>query len=220
MSPRLLVIISFLFSASASASDYYIGLNFGLSSQDVSLDVIDNTLNPALNINYIKSYRVPDETASSPSIVLGYRLGQDTALEISFSRVAEITTDFQVLDDNDPATNYLASERMESKSVSMALVGFWPVYEHWALHGKLGVSSWRFDFAQQVVEDVTFDLKWTDAMSDSGMNIFYGLGVSYGLNPALEITLGIDFHSYNPDFVNINVKHDMSVLALGARLHF
>jgi hypothetical protein len=220
MSPRLLLIILFLFSVSAHASDYYVGLNLGLSSQDVSLDVIDNTLNPAVNINYARNYRVPDESALATSIFFGYRLGLDTALEVGLSRVAEITTDLQVLDDNDPATDYLARERMESSSMYLALVGFWPIHEHWTLHGKLGISSWQFDFSQQVIEDVTFDLKWTDAMSDSGLDLYYGLGISYGLNPEMEIILGLDLHSYRPDFVNINVKQDMTVLSLGARLHF
>jgi hypothetical protein len=82
------------------------------------------------------------------------------------------------------------------------------------------VSSWQFDFAQTVIENVTNDLIRTEAMSDSGSDLYYGLGASYGLDQDVEITLGLDIHSVSPGFVNINVKQDMTLLSLGARWHF
>ena len=220
MNPRPLLLTLSFFSSLVHASDYYAGLSLGFASQDVSLDVVNNTVNMAVDINYVRSYREPDESAFTPSIFLGYRLGQDTALEIGMSRVAETSNDFAALDDNDAATDYLASESMESRATYVALVGFWPIDENWTMYGKLGVSSWHFSFAQTVIDNLTNDLVRTEAMSDSGSDIYYGLGGSYGYSPEIEIIFGLDIYSVSPRFVNINVKQEMTVLSLGVRMHF
>ncbi|MCW9014450.1 MAG: outer membrane beta-barrel protein [Gammaproteobacteria bacterium] len=214
---------------SAMASRFYVGGNIGVAALDPTFTVIDNTLNPAVpDIYYAKDYRAVDETVISGSIYVGYKLGKDIALEFGYTEISDSEADRRPLDDSattevgvNPATTDLqVNETVGINFTHVALVGLWPIHNQWAFRAKLGLANWDFNYSQAVIDLNDVDFGRTEAYTDSGIDFFYGIGASYGLNEQFEIRADFDFYSFKPAFTNVDAETDMPLFSLGVLYHF
>ena len=227
-----LFFLPLLFVQPAFASDYYFGLNLGLADQSTKLNLQDSSVDPTVNIDYVKDYQAPDDSSGAYSVFLGYRLGRDIALEIGYVKNSELEGDIRTLNDGgviDPdtslPTDYLAKEDIESSFNYLALVGVWPVANNWSMNARLGVASWTLDYSQTVlnnnlaVDDPDREVR-VESYSDSSSALFLGVGMSYGFSESMEIRLAYDFHAVDMNFTNVDAEYEVGMLSLGAALHF
>lgn len=227
------------------ASRYYFGFDLGAAQQDTELTVIDNSLDPVIpNVAYEKDYQSPDNiTVPAVSLYAGYRLGRDISVEAGFTQVDDTIGDLRIFDDGgETSTNYVAEETIETSFNYLAFIGHWPLGRTMTFHAKLGVSVWRFGYSQEILDiddslaatpvpnpptepislpaDVTLNSVRTEAYSDSGAALLYGLGLSFALGGDMELRLMLDYHAFTPEFTNVDVDHNMLLAQIGLSWHY
>ncbi len=238
---KLFLILIFIVNP-VYASNYYFSLNYGVANQLFEPTVENNSLTIP-NITYAKDYRDVDESSSSYSLSAGYKLSKDLALEVGFTQVSDVSGRLHVIDDGDLATNRVANETIDTDFTYVALVGEWrPLQNKLLLSAKLGLSSWQYEFIQQVSDiddsaapmpfpnppsepvnlpaDVGLTPVGTESYNDSGTEFFYGVSLSYSIAPDLEISLEMESHSFDPEFNNIKTKQSMTIFFLGVNFLF
>lgn len=209
-----------LFSPWAYASDYYLGFNLGTLDQSGDFQLVDSSLHPEVGIDSEKNLVLPDEVANSVSLLAGYKLSRDMALEVGIARNQQVKGDYRSINATESAL-----EKTESSYIYAALVGVWPVSGGWAFNARLGVAIWDMDYTQHVYDASVTDPASTDAqrietLSDTTSATLLGIGVSYGLTSTLEIKLGLETHLAEFAFTNLELENDLHLLQLGLAYHF
>ena len=227
---RVFVVLFLLVSVnSVMASRFYMGANVGMAALDPSFTIIDTSLDPTVppnanpgipNVMFSKDYRAADDTSASGSVFVGYKLGKDIAIEFGYTVVSESEADQRPLDDGVVATDLQVNESVEIDFTHVAFIGLWPVADNWAMRARLGLANWDFNYSQALIDLNDVDFGRTEAYSDSGIDFFYGVGMSYGLSEKLELRADIDMYSFKPEFTNVNVESDMPLFSIGAIYHF
>lgn len=219
--PKLLLPFFLLSSPWAYASDFYLGANLGALDQSGDFKLVDSSLYPAVGIDSEKNLALPDdEVASSVSLLAGYRLSADIALEAGIARNQQVKGDYRSISATESAV-----EKAETSYVYAALVGVWPVSGGWAFNARLGVAIWDMDYTQLVYDASVTDpagaeTQRVESLSDTTSATLLGVGVSYGLTSTLEIKLGLETHLAEFAFTNLELENDLHLLQLGLAYHF
>ena len=240
----ILLFVLFLISVSpASATNFYVGINAGILQQEGTFSVIDDTLNPSVNIDRPKHYDLPDGSDLTYSLYAGYKLASDLFLEVGFASNAEIQGEVRAQppfvdpDPNAPVfADRAALEDYETDYVYVAFVGIWPVQNNWAFSARLGFSIWNIDYTQYssdipttglpTREELTTDLSanlndvLVSRLSDNTSALLLGFGVSYALDQNIEFKLSLESHLADFSFTNLELDYDAASLTLGAAYHF
>jgi len=203
-------------STAASAKNFYVGLNAGIADQSGSFSIIDSRLNPGVGITGPKDYLFPDDSASTFSLLAGYKLGADMALEVGVANNAEIEGSSRAL-----SATETALEKVESNYLYTAFVGVWPMQHGWTISGRLGFSIWDIDFTQTVTDTaVPTDVLRVERLSDTTTVMFFGVGASYGLTSDIELKISIEQHNVGYEFTNVELDDDVLLTTLGVAYHF
>jgi|GEM_PF-5963656 len=218
----------------ASAVDFYMGVDAGIVSQSPKFSLDDTSIDPSLGISFVKDYQAPSEATSAYGLVLGYNLAPDVAIEWGYTYIGDLEGDLRTLNDGndlDPTqppntpTDYLALETIRSESSYLALVGVWPFAGNWSLTARIGLSTWQLSYSQQVennllpVDDANRIVR-VESYRDTASGILYGLGMSYGMNQHIEFRLNYTYTSVDFAFTNVNLTQDAGYLTLGMLYHF
>ncbi|HEY9200620.1 MAG TPA: outer membrane beta-barrel protein [Gammaproteobacteria bacterium] len=217
---RLLLPFFLLCSPWACASDFYLGVNLGALDQSGEFRLVDSTLYPDVGIDSEKNLALPDEVASSVSLLAGYKLSRDMALEAGFVRNDKVKGEYRAI-----SATERALEETETSYLYAALVGVWPVNGGWAFNARLGVAIWDMDYTQlvydaSVTDPVDAETSRVETLSDTTSATLLGIGVSYGLTSSLEIKLGLETHLAEFAFTNLELENDLHLLQLGLAYHF
>lgn len=209
-----------LFSPWAYASDYYLGFNLGVLDQSGEFRLVDPSLYPGVGIDSEKDLELPDEVANSMSLLAGYKLSRDMALEVGIARNQQVKGDYRAINGAESAV-----EEAETSYAYAALVGVWPVSTGWAFNARLGVAIWDMDYSQYVYDASVTDPAGAETirvetLSDTTSATLLGFGVSYGLTSTLEIKLGLETHLAEFAFTNLELENDLHLLQLGLAYHF
>jgi opacity protein-like surface antigen len=211
----------FLFcSPWAYASDFYLGVNLGALDQSGDFQLVDSSLHPEVGIDSEKNLALPDEVANSVSLLAGYKLSADMALEAGLARNDKVKGEYRAIS----ATEW-AQEETETSYLYAALVGVWPVGGGWAFNARLGVAIWDIDYTQQVydasvTEPADAVAQRVETLSDTTSATLLGVGVSYGLTSNMEVKLGLETHLADFAFTNLELENDLHLLQLGLAYHF
>ncbi|MCW9048005.1 MAG: outer membrane beta-barrel protein [Gammaproteobacteria bacterium] len=218
----LSITVLFLLTAqtSASAANFYVGINLGATTQSGDFTLVDSSLNPSVGIDTLKDYQAPDETAGSISLFAGYKLGSDLFLEVTYAQNAEIESPLRTLNSGNGGI-----ETSETSYTSVAFVGLWPVDNNWALSARLGFSVWDIDYSQTEVDTA---LLATDPgyivqerfLSDNTSAMLLGFGISYGFSENLELKFNIENHFVDFAFTNLELDYDALTYTIGTAYHF
>lgn len=217
---KLLLPYFLLCSPWAYASDFYLGVNLGGLDQSGDFRLIDSSLHPEVGIDSEKNLALPDEVANSVSLLAGYKLSADMALEAGFARNDKVKGEYRAIS----ATEW-ALEETETSYLYAALVGVWPVSGGWAFNARLGVAIWDIDYTQQVYDASVTDpagaeVQRVETLSDTTSATLLGVGVSYGLTSTMEVKLGLETHLADFSFTNLELENDLHLLQLGLAYHF
>ncbi len=209
-----------LCSPQVFASNFYLGINLGALDQSGDFRLIDSSLHPEVGIDSEKNLALPDEIANSVSLLAGYKLSRDMALEVGVARNQQVKGEYRAINATESAV-----EKAETSYVYVALVGVWPVNGGWAFNARLGVAIWDMDYTQLVYDATVTDPAGTttqriESLSDTTSATLLGVGVSYGLTSTLEIKLGLETHLAEFAFTNLELENDLHLLQLGLAYHF
>ncbi len=210
----------FVYTASAQANNYYIGLNLGNLDQSGSFRVVDTSLDPTVNIDDVNDYQSPDDGALSTSLYVGYKLAHDFSLEVGFVSSEELISPIRNLN-----TGGEAREVSETGYYYAAFIGLWPIQNNWAFSARLGFSVWDLDYSQTQV-NTALDSSDPDYIvqeqlfSDTNSAMLFGVGLNYGLNKSFELRLLLEHHEVDFEFTNLELDYDALTIGVGAVYHF
>ncbi|MCW8936299.1 MAG: outer membrane beta-barrel protein [Gammaproteobacteria bacterium] len=214
--------VLFLLTAhtSASATNFYVGINLGATAQSGDFTLIDSSLNPSVGIDTLKDYQAPDDTAGSISLFAGYKLGSDFFLEVTYAQNTEIESPLRTLNSGNAGI-----ETSETSYTSVAFVGLWPVDNNWALSARLGFSAWDIDYSQTEVDTALLAtdpgyITQEQFLSDNTSAMLLGFGISYGFSENLELKFNIENHFVDFAFTNLELDYDALTYTFGTAYHF
>lgn len=198
----------------ASAKSFYAGIALGLNDQDGKFKVNDQTIDPLnFNIDKVQDYKMPEESELNYSVFVGYKLGRDLMLEIGLSRNDDAIIDGERLS----ANNDLVTEGSDVDFSYAAFVGLWPLDDQMAINARFGFTSWDLEYGQL---QITSDDVFLQVFRDNASGMFVGVGLSYGLDPDLELKFNIERHTVDFTFTNLDVEYDATILTVGVAYHF
>ena len=209
------------------ASNYYVGVGGGNASQQIKINVLDNSVDPQIpNVLIPKDYQAGELDVSTDSVYAGYRMGRDMALEVGITRLADMIGLARPINtvDTNPATTHVAEETVTVAFSYLSLLGVWPLTENLVFHTQLGFASWSFDYSQAISELNVSTQALTpvrvEAYSDSSISGLYGAGFSYALGDWVELSLNYDTLKIKPVFVNVEIENSVKLFSLGFIVHF
>lgn len=136
----LFMVLTCLVCGTASENNFYVGLNAGVADQTGKFSIIDARLNPDVGITGAKNYLFTDDAASTYSLLAGYKLGADMAIEIGVADNADIEGVSRTV-----STTGTAYEKVQTDYMYAALISVWPIKNGWALKRSFrffSVGSW------------------------------------------------------------------------------
>ncbi len=222
------IVFLLFFVSPASATNFYAGFNVGITDQGGDFTVTDTTLNPAVGIDELSDYKVPDDTGISGMFFMGYKLGADISIEVGYQinnintekEIVEGGSTLRVLDNGNSVI-----ESAETRYTSVAFVGFWPIHRRWALNARLGFSVWDMTYKQTEINTLldpsdTGYIVQSQVLSDSTSATLLGVGVSFGVTKNIELKLNAENHFVDFSFTNLELDYKAITYSLGAAYHF
>lgn len=229
------LVLLFGFMPVSYASDFYVGVYAGISDHSSDIGVVDNALE-APGFDIIKDYQTPDDVQPHYAINFGYKLGKDLAIELGITKISEYEGDRRTFIDltkpidpadpfvDNPDTDLVADEIVKTDYLSFSFIGEWPIQQRIALHAKLGFAAWKYTYTQVLTDIDPVTAEETEfrfeTFSDTGVDILYGVGLAYAVNQTFEIRLDVEAHSFSPQFTNIDIDADLTMISLGVITHF
>ncbi|MEE9581128.1 MAG: outer membrane beta-barrel protein [Nitrosomonadaceae bacterium] len=139
---------------------------------------------------------------------LGYSFNENFAVELSLNEHGEIT---ERSDDGASKVDFATD------SIDMAMVGKMPVMPNWVVYGKVGLSSWR---SQLDLAGIPTTSRNFIRSSDSGVDLFVGAGMNYGLTRYVDIFTEVDLRTFEPVFDNATYDAHVATWMMGFKFYF
>ena len=218
------IVFLLFFVSPVSATNFYVGLNYGSTAQSGEVNIID-TNPPTGSTGDPVDYQVPDDTSTTKSLYVGYKLGSDIALELGVSRGDIIASGRIRTPDPDTGEAFFAiGEATEFRYTYIAFVGLWPISNRWAFSTRVGFSVWEFAYAQaeqfvNPADPTVFDPQ-TRVLTDNTSATLVGVGISFGVTKNIELKLNAENHFVDFSFTNLELDYTAITYTLGAAYHF
>lgn len=192
----LFSVISFV----QAAEGFYVGLNVGQASYDVTLndaaDLDDGSLTSASL----------DDSDTSLSFTLGYQITPNFSLEGGYIDLGEFAFNAT---SNGSGFLYPAGPvgvKVETDGLFFDVKGQVPLNEQFSLYGKLGLLNWDTDVK------VSLSIGSASVPVDSDNDVFFGIGGSFNINNSMA--LNVDYTLYELEDL------DVDVLSVGIQYSF
>jgi len=130
-------------------------------------------------------YDQVDDSSAAFALFGGYHLNEVLTLDLSYSDLGKAEK---------------AGVKAEASAFSLGVLGKLPVQTNLTLFGKVGLSSWDID-----ASDIS------GSVSDSDIDVSYGVGADYDISSSTAVRFGVDFYSLN----GADVEEDISVFSIG-----
>lgn len=117
------------------------------------------------------NYKEADDSSAAFGLFGGYHLNEVLAVEAAY---------------NDFGKAEKGSAKAEASAFSLGMVGKLPIKTDLTLFGKVGLSNWNIDFSPA-------------SSSDSGTDVFFGIGADYDISGSSAVRFGVDRYAMNGD---------------------
>lgn len=111
---------------------------------------------------------------------------------------------------SNPAIATLDAE-IKARSLTISLLGTYPLSRSWVLSGKLGLNQWDLDAS---VTDNSASPPVTLSGEDQGSGFNYGVGLQYRLTPTYSIKISYQVYQLNPELFADDVVISGATVAL------
>ena len=187
LSKTLISILSF-FSVNTMASNPNSFDYFGLSFQQNSYD--DLNFLPGINASELAPLIYNDSSSGKGNrLFLGHQFNRYIAIESGVTSLGKAK--FSVIqeetdDDGNTEKTTVQSGSFKTIAGDLGIVGTLPVSDHMFLKAHIGAYLWDNEFT---VLSRSNDLFITEKTSESDVSLLTGLGIGYGFNDAIAISL-------------------------------
>jgi len=181
-------------SAAAQNPDmgWYVGIGGGGSdySDNIPRQIAAAYAN---NASYtLTSARVTDSSDSAAQVFVGYKFNPWLGVELGYQDLGSART-FYGLQAN--TSSYVPKPAINGEygldDVNLSVVGTWPIYESFALLGRVGVSDTRLSYDEAGTD--AFGNAFTFHAKDrSRSSTFAGIGAEWRFAPAFSVRLDLD----------------------------
>ncbi|AXH16389.1 hypothetical protein CP985_03325 [Malaciobacter mytili LMG 24559] len=165
-----------ILTSGAFASDFYMGLNLGQSKVDTQ---IENVQNASL-----------DEKDTSYGVTLGYNINKYFAVQTTYTKFGDATLDFKPGSTfklkNEPLTSFVDGDiKVETKSISLELIGKAPIHNYFTPFIKLGMHR----YSKELKLNTTLGSVYSKA---TGTDKLVGLGIESKFTENIYTRVGYD----------------------------
>jgi hypothetical protein len=142
-----------------------------------------------------------------------YNINANVGFEVSYQNYGEADYSYNIFSDK-------INEKVSSDSINIGIKGIIPFDNGFALNARLGMAFWNLDadITSSSAPQVTF------SGSDSGNDIYYGIGGQYSINDkaiiSLEYTMTEFGATLDGDLRDASADVEISTLALSFGLKF
>ena len=209
-----LVCLMSALGANATESNWYVGGSLGGATYDVNKnDFIDDS-----SLNSLES--TFDDTDSAYKVFGGYQIDEYFAVEAGYANLGELSfsngnyTGWGDSLGNDGLLIETLETSIKVTSFMVNGVAQYPISDRFSVFGKLGVYRWDSDASQKYIgehylvvagviqPEVFKTVVHQSSDSDSGTDVFIGLGLSYQWS---NFDIRTEYEIYESDGEKINV---------------
>jgi hypothetical protein len=123
-------------------------------------------------------YDKANDSSAAYTLFGGYHLNEVLALDLSYADLGKAEK---------------GSTKAEASAFSLGVLGKLPVKTDLTLFGRLGLSSWSLDW-------------WSpNPLSDSDIDVSYGIGADYDITSGSAMRFGLDYYSLNGAKLDENI---------------
>jgi hypothetical protein len=207
-----------LFNMSAAHCEWYVGAGAGVSTYDFprelrqifgDLEAATDELNRLPGVDASFDFEDGD---TGVMIFAGNHLSETLAVEFGYIDLGETTTDFVMVSDGTsfPPGTTTVSSVISADGFNAGVAGNLPLSDSASLNGRVGVYLWNAE-AEFSAVDTTGELSNEGfAESDSGNDIYYGIGLDVGwFGLSYEV---YDVDGQDVDFVGISATYQLTDL--------
>ncbi len=141
---------------------------------------------------------------------IAYGLNPNIALELLYQNYGEATESYYDTDGEN------VIDRMDAASLNLGLKASLPLAQAFSVVGRLGLSRWYLDFTET---DTAFPGQPL-LSHDTGVSLYYGLGIEYALHKEIFIGLEYTLMSADVDLLGIEGEHNLSNLSASIGYRF
>lgn len=126
------------------------------------------------------SYKEVDDNSAAFGLFGGFHLNEVLAVEAAYNDFGEAEK---------------GGVKAEASAFSLGLMGKLPLKTDLTLFGRVGLAAWDIDLSPG---------------SDSGTDVYFGIGADYDISGTAAVRFGIDAYSLNGD-----IDEDITAFAIG-----
>ena len=127
-------------------------------------------------------YKEVDDSSAAFSLFGGYHLNEVLAIDVAYTNFGEAEK---------------GGIKAEATAISLGILGKVPVKTDLTLFGKVGLAAWDIDVSP-------------GSFSDSGTDVYFGIGADYDISGTSAIRFGLDLYALNGD-----VDEDITSFSIG-----
>lgn len=128
------------------------------------------------------SYKEVDDNSAAFGLFGGFHLNEVLAVEAAYNDFGEAEK---------------GGVKAEASAFSLGLLGKLPLKTDLTLFGRVGLAAWDIDIS-------------SGSVSDSGTDVYFGIGADYDISGTAAVRFGIDTYSLNGD-----IDEDITAFAIG-----
>ena len=128
------------------------------------------------------SYKEIDDSSAAFGLFGGFHLNEVLSIEAAY---------------NDFGKAEKGGAKEEASALSLGMVGKLPIKTDFTLFGKVGLAAWDIDASP-------------GSLSDSGTDVYFGIGADYDISGTAAVRFGIDQYTMGGDF-----DEDITSFAIG-----
>lgn len=128
------------------------------------------------------SYKEADDSSAAFGLFGGFHLNEVLAVEAAYNDFGEAKK---------------GGTKAEASAFSLGMVGKLPIKTDLTLFGKVGLSAWDIDISP-------------GSSSDSGTDVYFGIGADYDISGTAAVRFGADRYSMNGD-----IDEDITSFSIG-----
>lgn len=119
------------------------------------------------------SYKELDDSSAAFGLFGGYHLNEVLSIEAAYNDFGEAEK---------------GGVKVEASALSLGIVGKLPIRTDFTLLGKVGLAAWDTDASFGALKD-----------SDSGTDVYFGIGADYDISGTSAVRFGIDTYAMDDE---------------------
>jgi opacity protein-like surface antigen len=182
------LLVAALVASRSAQAEIYLSLSAGSASYET--DAIDPPFDSGM-----------DKSDTSITLGVGFQTSEHFAIEVGYADYGNAKDEIY-REDFGGGFGYFEQAEVSMSALYVGVVGILPLGDVFSFKGILGVERWDGEGSWTAfVEGPSFSdsLKLAD-FSNTGVDVFYGVGISFSISPLITLSAMYDIHDFDTNF--------------------